>query len=70
MKKLLTAVNNKVSENLDYGGIISQINDNLKNAHSALLVCDENIFPIIRKLLVILVTLPVTTATPEDSLII
>uniref|UniRef100_A0A2S2PK90 Repressor of the inhibitor of the protein kinase n=1 Tax=Schizaphis graminum TaxID=13262 RepID=A0A2S2PK90_SCHGA len=46
---------------------VSQMNDNLKNAHSALLVCDEKIFPIIRKLLVILVTLPVTTATPERT---
>jgi len=39
-----------------------------KNAHSALLVCDEKIFPIIRKLLFILVTRIVTTATPAKGL--
>ncbi|KAL4135146.1 hypothetical protein QTP88_006789 [Uroleucon formosanum] len=48
---------------------VSQMNDHLKNAHSVLLVAlpDENIFPIIRKLLVILVTLPVMTTTIERT---
>lgn len=43
------------------------MNENLQNAHSALRVCDEKIFSIVRKFLLILVTLPVTTATPERT---
>lgn len=42
--------------------VVDEINQNLKNAHSALHVCDKKLIPIVRKLY-ILVKLPVTTAT-------
>lgn len=41
--------------------------ENLKNAQSALHIYDEKIFPTIRKLLLILVTLLVTTVTPKRT---
>lgn len=60
-------MNEKVSENLDCGGSVylSQINENLKNAHSSLYMCDEQIFPIVGNLLFNLVTLPVTMTSPK-----
>lgn len=38
-----------------------------KNAHDAFLACSESIFPTVRKLLKIFVTLPVTTSSNERS---
>jgi len=38
-----------------------------KNAHDALIACDEAIFPNIKKLLKIFVTLPITTSSCERS---
>jgi len=46
---------------------VSQMTEYPKNAQSALHICDEKIFPTVRKLLLILITLPVTTATPERT---
>lgn len=49
---------------------VSQMNENTKNSHSALhIVYDETIFPIVRKLLDILDTLPVTRRPPPKGLI-
>jgi len=46
---------------------VSQMTENPKNAQSALHICVEKIFPTVRKLLLIHVTLSVTTATPERT---